>query len=214
MYSPIDRELQEYEESNIILVPSQYVKKSFENLEVYNDWIKDFSYEEKFDLIFSVNVGEHLDDWRGYIDKTMSLLKDDGINLMMCPVYDIPYENHTIIPVVINKKITYKLFKSRIRKYEVDLNLPGNWETLNFIKARDIKKYIQGKYDFAFDKSISQRLLKRLTEDKWFLQRHGAIGYMCKFLYKIRLDRFFFEILGIPFPYMKVSIMHKKESHT
>ena len=186
------------------------IYNSLTNLEVHNEWIKDFSYDTKFDLIFSVNVCEHVDDWKGYIDKTMTLLKDGGTNVIMCPIYDIPYENHTIIPVVINKDITYKIFEKKIRKYEVDLNLPGNWETLNFIKARDVKKYIQEDFDFNFDNQIPQRLLKRLTEDKYFLQRHGMIGSICKIFYNLKVDSFIFNVLGVPFPYMKVSIFHKK----
>ena len=53
-------------------------------------------------------------------------------------------------------------------------------------------------------------LSKRLTEDKYFLQRHGMIGSMCKILYNLRVDDFVFNNLGIPFPYMKLSIFHKK----
>ena len=102
------------------------------------------------------------------------------------------------------------MFEKKIRQYEVDLNLPGNWETLNFIKARDVKKYIKNDFDFYFDNQIPKRLLKRLTEDKYFLQRHGMIGSMCKILYNLRVDDFVFNILGIPFPYMKLSIFHKK----
>jgi len=168
--------------------------------------IEDFETTEKFDLIFSINVCEHVESWKSYIDKTQSLLSPNGISIILCPTYDLPYETHVIIPIIINKDITFKIFEKKIRAYEENLGIQGNWESVNFIKARDVKKYIQNKYDSKFDLYIHDRLFNRFTHDNFFLERHGILGKFCQFLYKIKLNRLIFNFLKIPFPYMKLEI--------
>ena len=41
---------------------------------IENKQIENFSSEKKFDLIFSINVFEHVNDWKKYIEKTNNLL--------------------------------------------------------------------------------------------------------------------------------------------
>ena len=114
--------------------------------------------------------------------------------------------------------------------YECDY-VPNLWYTLRksyYYSCCDQQRYnlqniwkenkkIRGWFELArklgninFDNQIPQRLLKRLTEDKYFLQRHGMIGSICKIFYNLKVDSFIFNVLGVPFPYMKVSIFHKK----
>lgn len=47
-----------------------------------------------FSLIYSVNVFEHLRDWRAAIRKAVSLLDENGKLLLLCPNYSFPYEPH------------------------------------------------------------------------------------------------------------------------
>ncbi len=168
--------------------------------------IEDLNTDEKFDLIFSINVCEHVEDWKSYIDKTMSLLSENGLSLILCPTYDLPYETHVIIPIIINKDITYKIFEKKIRDYEANLGIEGNWESVNFIKARHVKKFITGKYKGNFDLDIQDRLFKRFTDDNFFLERHGLLGKIAQLLYKIKLNRLLFNVFKIPFPYMKLEL--------
>ena len=92
-------------------------------------FIEDFDTDEKFDLVFSINVCEHVENWESYIEKTQSLLTPNGISIILCPTYDLPYETHVIIPIIINKDITYKIFQKKIRDYEENLGIQGNWES-------------------------------------------------------------------------------------
>ena len=172
--------------------------------------IEDFDTNEKFDLIFSINVCEHVEDWKSYIDKTLSLLSPNGVSIIMCPTYDLPYETHVIIPIIINKDITYKIFEKKIRDYEENLGIQGNWESVNFIKATHVKRYIKDKYLGDFDLNIHDRLFRRLAHDNFFLQRHGLLGKFCQLLYKIKLNKLIFNIFRVPFPYMKLEIRNKK----
>ena len=68
-----------------------------------------------------------------YIINTNKILNKDGINIILCPNYDFPYESHYIIPIIINKKITKFFFKNYIEKKEMQTNYKGCWEGLNFI---------------------------------------------------------------------------------
>ena len=57
--------------------------------------IKNIGYEElstncKYDLIFCVNVFEHLHDWRKFIDKISLLLGKDCRIIILCPNYVFP----------------------------------------------------------------------------------------------------------------------------
>jgi len=138
------------------------------------------------------------------------LLSPNGVSIIMCPTYDLPYETHVIIPIIINKNITYKIFEKKIRDYEENLGIQGNWESVNFIKARHVKRYIKDKYLGDFDLNIHDRLFRRLTHDNFFLQRHGLLGKFCQLLYKIKLNKLIFNIFRVPFPYMKLEIRNKK----
>ena len=68
---------------------------------------EDFKPRKKYDIIYSVNVFEHLLDWKLYIDKTKEWLKPQGVNIILCPNYSFPYESHFKIPILLNKEITY-----------------------------------------------------------------------------------------------------------
>ena len=86
---------------------------------VENVQIEKFSTKENFDLIFSINVFEHVRDWKKYIDQTSSLLNDNGMNIIFAPNYDFPYEPHFVIPIIINKKITKFFFQRKFKKSEI-----------------------------------------------------------------------------------------------
>ena len=198
-YLGVDPFISSYEKFSNIL-------DSINKVKFVKSKIEDFDTNEKFDLIFSINVCEHVESWKSYIKKTQSLLTPNGVSIILCPTYDLPYETHVIIPIIINKDITYKIFEKKIRDYEENLGIQGNWESVNFIKARHVKKFLNNTYQGTFDYNIHDRLFKRFTHDNFFLERHGLLGRFCQFLYKIRLNKLIFNILKIPFPYMKVEI--------
>ena len=79
--------------------------KATKSLIPNNIGIKYLKFEDfepkKYDIIYSVNVFEHLSDWKLYLDKTEDWLKPKGVNIILCPNYSFPYESHFRIPYFI-----------------------------------------------------------------------------------------------------------------
>ena len=75
---------------------------------------EDFRPEKKYDIIYSVNVFEHLSNWELYLDKTRDWLKPSGVNIILCPNYSFPYESHFKIPILLNKNTTYFFLKIKL----------------------------------------------------------------------------------------------------
>ena len=181
--------------------------------EIENIQIEKFSTKENFDLIFSINVLEHVRDWKKYIYQTSNLLSDNGLNIIFAPNYDFPYEPHFVIPIVINKKITRLIFNRKIKKSEIKDtgNDLGLWEGLNFIGKREVEKFLfQNNYSFFFDFSIKNRMLDRIVKDKELKRRQGIGGLIAIFAKYLYIDKLIFDLLKIPFPYMKLIINKKK----
>ena len=83
------------------------------------------------------------------------------------------------------------------------------WDGLNINGKKDIEKIMKkNNYYYTFDYSIQQRILERLSNDqsKYFKKRQGIAGRLAiigKFFY---LDKIIFNILRVPFPYLKLII--------
>ena len=187
-------------------------KISNNNLFITHDELENFSPKESYDLIFSFNVFEHLEDQKIYIEKIDNFLKKGGKSIILCPNYDFPYEPHFIIPIIYNKDVTYKFFRKKIINHEKITGEKGLWEGLNFCSKNKIKKYlIQNNYKFYFDYEIKERLLQRIDDDKslYFQKRQGIVAKIAKISKKLKLDKFIFDFLMIPFPYMKIIIKKK-----
>ena len=107
---------------------------------VHDDFVK-FSSNNSFDLIFSFNVFEHLQDQNEYINKIDNLLAPKGRSIILCPNYDFPYEPHFIIPIIYDKETTYKLFKNKIKKHEEKTGELGLWNGLNFCSKKKLSNY-------------------------------------------------------------------------
>ena len=190
-------------------------KKIFENiksnkLNIVNKGIEEFNTNEKFDLIFSINVLEHVKDYEKYIEKTCEFLNNNGTNIVLCPNYDFPYESHYIIPIIFNKKITHFFFKSYVKKWETKNEMKNHWDELNFISKKKLTYFLKkNNYNFYFDYAIKDRMLSRILNDKSLRRRQGFVGLLAiisKFLF---LDKLLFDLLKIPFPYLKLTINNK-----
>lgn len=150
------------------------------NLTIYRAAIESFEPPEAWpgaDLIFSVNVFEHLDDWRVGLDQSMALLTARGKAVILCPNYSFPYEPHFAIPVLVTPAITRRVFSSKIEAIEASLAAEGLWKSLNFIKIPQVAKHAarQG-YAVRFDNTILSRMLKRLRGDPEFASRQRLLA--------------------------------------
>ena len=179
--------------------------------DIENIQIEKFSTKKNFDLIFSINVFEHVRDWKKYINQTNSLLKDEGLNIIFAPNYDFPYEPHFVLPIIINKKITEFFFKKKIKKSEIKTNEVGLWEGLYFIGKKEVKKFLrENNYSFFFDFNIKNRMLDRIIKDKELKRRQGMGGRIAIYAKYLYIDKLIFDLFKVPFPYMKLIINKKK----
>ena len=186
---------------------SEKILKLDKSININKCSIENFNFKGKYDLIFSFNVFEHVDNQDEYILRTMSLLENKGLNIIFAPNYDFPYEPHFLIPILLNKKLTKKIFRKRIENYESKNNEKGLWDALKFTGKSSIKKFLNKKnIDFEFDQEIYDRMIKRAEEDKFFYKRQGLAAKLAIFGKKIYLDKLIFNFLKIPHPYFKLTI--------
>ena len=177
------------------------------NIKVESTGVEKYSSDKKFDLIFSINVFEHVEDQIQYLLKTHELLNKNGLNVILCPNYDFPYEPHFVIPIIINKKITEFIFNSKIENFEKKENEHGLWDGLSFLGRKKIEKILKNhNYTYFLDDTIKARMLNRLNSDRAFKKRQGIAGTLAKILRFLMIDKLIFNILRVPFPYMKLII--------
>ena len=191
---------------NLKTVISKLNKDGY-NIKVESTGVEKYSSDKKFDLIFSINVFEHVEDQVQYLLKTHQLLNKNGLNIILCPNYDFPYEPHFVIPIIINKKITKFLFNFKNKNFEKKENEHGLWDGLSFLGRKKIEKILKkNNYSYFLDDTIKVRMLNRLNSDKAFKKRQGIAGTLAKISKFFMIDKLVFNLLMVPFPYMKLII--------
>jgi len=130
----------------------------------------DYKIQGQFDLIFSINVLEHVDNLELAFRKMSEVLSENGLMIHHCPNYFIPYEPHFGIPLIpFWPQSTKYFFKNKIQA-----NQPL-WESLNFITYQKLKKLVdKNSLSIKYQKGILYESFKRL-EDKnsEFYKRHN-----------------------------------------
>ena len=137
---------------------------------------EDIFQKEKFDFIFSINVMEHVESVEQVINSAANALKINHSYRFTCPNYLFPYEPHFNIPTLINKKLTWVLFRGLITNNS-KLNKPGDlWESLNWISFMSISKVsIKNKaIKISYNKNILTDTLVRTLTDYEFSSRRSA----------------------------------------
>jgi SAM-dependent methyltransferase len=174
---------------------------------IYNCDYETFEPEKTFDLIYSVNVVEHLPDWRHFIDKAGGWLNSGGMCVILCPNYAFPYESHFKLPIILNPTLTFKIFREKIENHERIHLSNGLWASLNFVRVKDVIAFCKNKRDYSCvrDDSIIDSIVERLTSDDSFYARHGLYGRAARKLFGLGIHRLF-KMFPNLFPYMKVVI--------
>ena len=139
--------------------------------------------KKKYDLIFSVDVLEHVDD----IDHLFFLIKNklskNGKFIVICPNYDFFYEPHFNIPVIFNKNYTYKIFGKKILNDERSNLSSGLWKSLNFITIKKLKKITEKHYmNIKLKSELSVDLIMRIYNDENFKIRKFKVWLIAYFL--------------------------------
>lgn len=165
---------------------------------------------EKFDLIFLVNVFEHLPDWRNFLEFVKVSLNDGGKCVILCPNYSFPYESHFGIPIVINKSVTYVVFGGFIDNFETNNSASGLWSSPNFVKLRDVKRVSERLgFGVKINNKIINDLIDRLSYDEEFFKRQRAIGRIAKPLKALgvlKLFELYPLVLFQPYMYLEISL--------
>lgn len=173
-----------------------------------NDYLENFTSTKKFDLIFSINVLEHVQSIENHIFLQKKLLSNkDSICLIRCPNYNIPYEAHFykfFIPLFpkftfryIHKKELIKIYGNR--KYNDILS------SLNFeCKYTTISKLFKIKIHNPFIEIIN-----RISEDEVFRNRmfkNNSIKFLYKSIHKFNLMTLFRFFPKRFYPYLVFEI--------
>jgi len=135
--------------------------------------IEDFNPKIKYDFIFSINVFEHIKDPLEGLRKTYSLLEKRGIARIVTPNYGIPYEPHFNIPIILGKKFTHMIFRTRIQTFRC-YDPIGLWESLNWISISKVRRMlISESISGHFGYGAMDLYFGRLRENTRFLARKG-----------------------------------------
>jgi SAM-dependent methyltransferase len=180
---------------------------NFELLECSYDQLKEAD-GTQYDLIFLVNVFEHLPDWRDFLHFVKIKLKPNGRCVILCPNYSFPYESHFGIPIIFSKAITYTIFRKKIKESEEQRSFEGLWSSLNFVKLRHVcAEAARLDLEVKAHPSIINDLVERLNSDINFRQRHNFIGACAKVLHRVGFLRLFqIYPLQMFLPYMHLEI--------
>ena len=197
-----------------------YALKSFEEknqssgITVIEDSYENCDFDGLFDIVYCVNVFEHLATWRHFLSWANKVTKPDGKIIILCPNYGFPLETHFLLPIVVNKALTYKIFRRAINKFEIENACIGLWESLNFVKKSEVIKFLKSdnirNLRMVDDLSIIDDIILRLNYDGSFGDRQKVLGVCAKLAKKIGLI-FFFKLIPNRLPYMKLVLKKQQK---
>jgi len=190
----------------------EYIEKV--NLEappfaLFKGGYEDFPRTRDWDLIFLVNVFEHLPDWRDFLDFVRESLEPSGKCVILCPNYGFPYEPHFGLPVLGNKSLTRTVFRRRIDAFESENGWEGLYDSLNFVKLRHVRRAAtRAGLKVTVHPQIVVKMIERLETDTEFAKRQGSIAGLARLAKRSGvlhwlLDR---RIVQDFMPYMKVEM--------
>ncbi len=149
--------------------------------------VADFSKMEKFDLIISNNVLEHIPDFNTALTNLTGAINPGGIMIHSCPNYTFPFEPHFGIPLV--------PFMPRLTRHFLpkSVSTSGLWKSLNFINQSQVKRNAHANgMSCIFKAGTMSNSIKRINEDPQFAERHQIIARFVKirFVYVILVRLF------------------------
>ncbi len=182
------------------------------NLRLFRGGYEDFPPSGEWDLMFLINVFEHLPDWRDFLSFTRERLAVGGTCVILCPNYGFPYESHFGIPVIGNKRITRKVFARRIESVEREKDLPGLYDSLNFVKLADVRAACTDRLlALETDFSVIRTMVGRLDSEPEFSERQKLIAPAAKILHRTGLLNWLLarRLIQDRLPYMKLVLKRK-----
>lgn len=138
----------------------------------------------RFDLVFSVNVLEHMRPLDPNLDALATVLAPGGRMIHTCPNYRVPYEPHYRIPLVpVRPALTGRLARR--------VGTEPLWESLNWITARDVERFAaRHGLHVRFRQGEFAASLERLRHDPAFAHRQrGPVVGAVRLLDRVRVTR-------------------------
>ena len=186
------------------------VQSAYSNLTIHRTGIEDFRpYADTptYDFVFSVNVFEHVGDWRRAVLVGAGLLSKAGQMIILCPNYAVPYEPHFRIPIVFTPGLTRRIFARSIERLEAESNAKGLWNSLNFITVPQMRLHCRAHgLKLVFDTAVMSRMLDRLDTDPEFARRQAAVAGLARLLRRFGAAWVLQRLPASFSPYMKALV--------
>lgn len=180
-------------------------QKENANFKLHLGEYENFNSQTKYDFIFSINVLEHLPDWRDFFVFVKRFLTEGGQCITLCPNYGFPYESHFVLPMIVNSALTEKIFRRKIVNFERESQREGLWSSLNFVKWSQIKQHCKELgLKVEMEKDVMESMVKRLYHDSKFADRQRYMVVLAKTLYRLKFFKIFeWSILQNVQPYIQ-----------
>ncbi|MBU1119103.1 class I SAM-dependent methyltransferase [Patescibacteria group bacterium] len=138
---------------------------------------------ERFDVLFSNNVLEHIPEFDKSFLAMKNVLKPGGVMIHNTANYFVPYEPHiNIMLVPLFPKLT-PFFAPRLKKSSL-------WNGLYFVTTRKLKKLCKSMdLTITFKRDSLQKTLHRLDTDPGFAERQKYFVALYSLLKRTRLVR-------------------------
>lgn len=182
--------------------------KDLAKIDVFEDSFEKYETEQPFDLVFLINVFEHLPDWKFFLQYAQRMIGKKGKCVILCPNYGFPIKSHYGLPIMYNKSLTHRIFSKYINNFDQEHDCNGLWDSLNFVKFADVKKQAESlRLNIEFNPEISFDFIRRLDEDEEFRKRHSKIAGIAQFANKSGvLNLFKHRLFWNYHPYMHLEI--------
>jgi SAM-dependent methyltransferase len=154
-------------------------------------------YHNAYNFAFSINVMEHVNRVDKVIKNAIHSLKPKSSYRFICPNYLFPYEPHFNIPILFNKKFTFKIFKRHILNKPEVIDNKGLWKSLNWISPLQICKFTKKNktIEVSYRKKILEDTLVRVLNDKLFSSRRSYwMRLLVKFMVLMGIHKIFSHI--------------------
>lgn len=139
----------------------------------------------RFDLVYSLNVLEHVEDWRLALDAICGVLAPSGRLVASCPNYALPYEPHFGLPLVpVRPALTSRFVSDATSSSDL-------WQSLNWITHGQLTRWARDRFvTVRFERGLLTRVSDRLNDDDEFRRRHGGLlRGIARVLRLTRIDR-------------------------
>lgn len=131
---------------------------------------------QRFTLIFSYNVLEHLRDLPTALTAIARCLQPGGLMRHGCPNYRVPYEPHFGLPLV-------PLWPRALGWVLPSLASDELWRGLNFLSAPDLIRWArQQGLEARFDRGHTYQTFERLESEPSFRQKHPQLYRVSRLL--------------------------------